>query len=316
MYRLGSAELENTIWTIVRYDNRYYFAPDLTCVPMKTLWSEVQPQLDQYSEILAMNPDDVDALIGHAQQYSQLGEYELALADLEHALEINPESGLAHGWHQLILNNLGRLNELWAEIVPPNLPPAELYDESSSLDWFEDVNSVFYLDHGWSLVYFPVSAYVSVPLGWQAVDRISSGYLLYPPSTDYEGYEVLLRFSSFGYEGDDRTSAEAAAELIEAYSAESNYVVIDHAIIDAHSGYLLVDMVEDDQHYYLVVGFAESLNFGWFHLATAFTREPERWDDYFPVIQAIFAHLRTVDSAPAPIRLPDSLIDLSAFEVE
>ena len=129
------------------------------------------------------------------------------------------------------------------------------------------------------------------------------------PTTDHE----VASTDSMSAAAD---SAEAAAELIETYSAEPGYSVIDYAIIDDHSGYLLVDMVEDEQHYNLVVGFAEAVNFGWFHGATAFVREPELWANYFPVIQAIFAHLRTADGAPAPIRLPDSLIDLRAFEVE
>src|SRR5437016_6065413 len=46
--------------------------------------------VDAYTQALALKPDDINAYIGRAVAYTNLGEYDQALSDYERGIELQP----------------------------------------------------------------------------------------------------------------------------------------------------------------------------------------------------------------------------------
>ena len=73
--------------------------------------------IDDYSRLIEEDGDDFHALAGRGQVYAELGEFDLALADLERAIALGQKrggkTGLAYAYNgrALVLAGLGRLDE-------------------------------------------------------------------------------------------------------------------------------------------------------------------------------------------------------------
>ncbi len=73
--------------------------------------------IDDYTPLIEEDEDDFHALVGRGQVYAELGEFDLALADLERAIALGEKrggkTGLAYAYNgrALALAGLGRLDE-------------------------------------------------------------------------------------------------------------------------------------------------------------------------------------------------------------
>ena len=73
--------------------------------------------IDDFTRLIEENHDDFHALAGRGQVYAELGEFDLALADLERAIALGQKRGgktglaYAHNGRALVLAGLGRLDE-------------------------------------------------------------------------------------------------------------------------------------------------------------------------------------------------------------
>ncbi|MBI2523569.1 tetratricopeptide repeat protein [Candidatus Woesearchaeota archaeon] len=64
-----------------------------------------------YSVVLNINPDSINALIGRANAYSQLGRHGSALFDYNEAIRLNPGDASLYNNRGVELYNLGRYDE-------------------------------------------------------------------------------------------------------------------------------------------------------------------------------------------------------------
>ncbi len=55
----------------------------------QALWDSA---IVEYSEVLKINPDNVEALVNRGSAYTEKGQYDLAIADIDKAIELDPEN--------------------------------------------------------------------------------------------------------------------------------------------------------------------------------------------------------------------------------
>src|SRR5208283_3866349 len=86
-------------------------------------------------EALRRQPTDADALLERGYPHTQLGNFQLGLADVEKALAVGGESGLGRLYRAVALEELGRVADAVADyklaaVLDPALKP--LVDEALS----------------------------------------------------------------------------------------------------------------------------------------------------------------------------------------
>jgi len=84
-------------------------------LPVDLLTSDPKRFLEIAHEIVAQNPDDQEAYFGRHQAWSNLGRHDLALADIEKAIELGEPHFFLHQHRGLCLRKLNRHEEAIAE---------------------------------------------------------------------------------------------------------------------------------------------------------------------------------------------------------
>jgi len=59
----------------------------------QSLWDNA---IVEYSEVLKINPENIEALVNRGSAYTEKGEYDLAITDLNKAIEVDPENVIAY----------------------------------------------------------------------------------------------------------------------------------------------------------------------------------------------------------------------------
>ena len=72
------------------------------------MMGEYQLSLKGCDEVLKRNPNHFGALSGHAQIYTELGDFKRAIGYMEHALMVNPNLPGAAGAIQMLQERLRR----------------------------------------------------------------------------------------------------------------------------------------------------------------------------------------------------------------
>lgn len=163
----------------------------------------------------------------------------------------------------------------------------------------------------WILFKAGLESILPVPKGWTTVETGQATYILFSPTGDpKQNPTIQIKLGYQGYDDDSTTSEKPIGDSIASIEQNPNFTLIKKEIIDKDKGYIFLKVITDagTTRYVLQVvsKYANNPSGKFFHVSTISVNEAD-WDQYYPIIQAMFNNWHAYDGVSIAVPLPDSL---------
>lgn len=177
-----------------------------------------------------------------------------------------------------------------------------LFIRGAGSDNFDELTMVLDSEGDWVLASSPAEVVLPIPSGWTTVEEGSlSIFFSEDGNLDQPSIQMWVTAPCIC------NVAEAMASFEEWASGKPNITIVKKGIIDDYKAYAFqsLDLGTGSKAYSLDVFFQNSN--GWLYYLEATTAQ-EDWNDYYPLIRAMVAHLAGLDNTPIGVALPEEIL--------
>lgn len=223
-------------------------------------------------------------------------------------LEISCESGLSTSWTASKGTHAARTpTPADLDKIPQTEISADLYSKEDGADNFDDYTSIMATNGDWFLLRYFAEWVIPIPAGWTSVATINGAYFLFGKEGGSEDFSVEIEIGQVCEEAGE-TSEEAIAQIEEDIADDANIEALKKEIVDDKKGYLLIEAKTEADATMLQLFLVSKSSEHCFHYLSAKTDEKD-WDDFFPVIHAIYQNWFDLSGNFLGVVLPERLLE-------